>query len=303
MIVVTGGSGFIGSHVVDKLKEAGYEVRVIDLKPPHRTDVAFTHVDLLDFEALKKTMRGASYVFHLAAVANINEARKNPIHTATLNMTGTVHVLEAARQTDVERVLFASTEWVYSGSRGKNLSENSPFYMPGAGHLYTSTKIASELICHDYHKLYGQPFTIMRYGIPYGPRARVGTVIPIFLRKALAGEPLAIFGNGEQFRNFVYVEDLAVGNVLCLKPIAQNKTYNLTGDQRITVKHITETLQKLLGSLTIEYFPARQGDYGGEHVSNKLAKHELGWIPAIPFEEGMRRYIAWYRVVTLKERA
>jgi len=295
MIVVTGGSGFIGSHVVDKLLEAGHEIKNLDLKPPHRTDIDFVKVNLLDFEAVKESFQDVSHVYHLAAVANVNEAYNDPILTSKLNSTGTVNVLEAARQSDVDRVLFASTEWVYSGSKGNNMHENSPFYMPGAGHIYTSTKIVGEFFCHDYQKLYGQEFTIMRYGIPYGPRARVGTVIPIFIRKALAGEPLTLFGKGEQFRNFVYVEDLAIGNVLCLKPIAKNKTYNLTGDTKITIKQIVETIQKIIGDVKIEYLPERPGDYSGKNISNDLAKKELSWEPSMPFEEGMNRYIDWYK--------
>ena len=104
-----------------------------------------------------------------------------------------VHILEAAKQTNVERVIFASTEWVYSGCKGNDMHENSPFYMPGAGHIYTSTKIAGEFFCHDYQKLFGQDFTIMRYGIPYGPRARSGTVIPIFISLTILAENLSVF--------------------------------------------------------------------------------------------------------------
>jgi UDP-glucose 4-epimerase len=120
-------------------------------------------------------------------------------------------------------------------------------------------------------------------------------VVPIFVQKALKGEPLTIAGDGMQFRKFVYVEDLAEGNVLALKTIAQNKIYNLDGTERVTIKQIAETVQKVLGNVKIEYVPARPGDFSGKEVSSQLAKNELGWEPRMPFEEGVRRYIEWYK--------
>jgi UDP-glucose 4-epimerase len=161
--------------------------------------------------------------------------------------------------------------------------------------LYTATKIASEYYCQSYSKLYNIPVTILRYGIPYGPRARDGAVVPIFVQKALKGEPLTIAGDGMQFRKFVYVEDLAEGNVLALKAIAQNKIYNLDGAERVTIKQIAETVQNVLGNVKIEYVPARPGDFSGKEVSSQLAKNELGWEPRMSFEEGVRRYVEWYK--------
>lgn len=167
--------------------------------------------------------------------------------------------------------------------------------MPGAGHIYTSTKIAAEFFCHDYWKLYQQPFTILRYGIPYGPRMREELVIPIFIRKALAGEPITITGDGSQYRNFVYIEDLARAHLLAMNRKAENQTYNLEGMRKITVKEIAETINKLLGGgVEIQYIPARPGDYAGKEVSDEKVKRELGWEPQIDFEEGMRRTLVWY---------
>jgi UDP-glucose 4-epimerase len=295
MIVVTGGSGFIGSHVVDKLVEKGHKVRVMDIKPPHRTDVEHSDIDILNYESVLEATKGADYIFHLAAVSNVNVAFEEPILTVRLNSEATANILESARQNDVKRVLFASTVWVYGGARETDVNEDSPFYMPGAGHIYTSTKIAAEFYCHDYWELYNVPFTIMRYGIPYGPRARSGTVMPIFVKKALAGESLVIFGDGSQYRNFIYVEDLADGNVACMADNAKNQTYNLEGKRPITVKEVAETIKKLIGDVTIKYEPARPGDYAGKVVSNEKAKEELRWEPTTDFEEGMQKYIQWFK--------
>jgi len=137
--------------------------------------------------------------------------------------------------------------------------------------------------------------TILRYGIPYGPRARDGAVIPIFVKKAINGEPLTIAGDGLQFRKFVYVEDLAEGNVLALKTIAKNKIYNLDGSEKVSIKQIAETIKKIIGNVKIEYTPARPGDFSGKEVSSQLAAKELGWEPKVSFEEGVRRYIKWYK--------
>jgi UDP-glucose 4-epimerase len=213
-----------------------------------------------------------------------------------LNIVGTANILEAARHNKIKRVFLASTVWVYSGCRDNNVSEDSPFYLSGAGHIYTSSKIASEFLCQDYYNLYKQSFTILRYGIPYGPRMREELVIPVFLRKAFAGEPITISGDGSQYRNFIYVEDLAQAHVSALDARAENQVYNLEGPTKITVRDIAETIDRLLGGgVKIVYTPARLGDYGGKEVSAEKARRELGWEPKTSFEEGMRKTIEWYR--------
>ena len=295
-VAITGGAGFIGSHVVDHLIDAGNEVVVIDHGTrPHRDDVEFMDVDITDLEAVLQATQGIQHIYHLAAVSNVNHAFEEPVAAVKVNALGAVNILEAARRHKLKRVFFASTVWVYTGSRDDAVNEDSPFYMPGAGHIYTSTKMAAELFCHDYANLYDQPITILRYGIPYGPRMRRELVIPIFLKKALAGEPITIMGDGSQHRNFVYIDDLARAHVLAAKDIASNQTYNLEGRRPITVREIAETIDRLLGGVKIEYVPARPGDFHGKTVSASKAKRELGWEPEIDFEEGMRRTIQWYK--------
>lgn len=294
-VLVTGGSGFIGSYVVDKLREMGIEVRVFDMvMPTFRKDIEFYHGSLLDFEAIRMALSGVEAVYHLGAVANVNDVFQEPYYAEAINVRGTINVLEAARRSNtVKRVIYASTTWVYEGCAQDVVDEETPLGTPN--HFYTATKIASENYCLTYSKLYGLKTTILRYGIPYGPRAREAGVIPIFVRKALDGEPLTIAGDGSQFRQFVYVGDLAEGNVLALKSIAKNKIYNLDGKEKITVKQIAETVQKILGKdVKIEYVPPRPRDFKGKIVSSEKAKKELGWEPKTSFEEGLRKYIEWY---------
>lgn len=293
-VLVTGGSGFIGSHVVDKLKEKGVEVRVYDgIMPSYRTDIEFYQGSILDTSALGFAMNGVDVVFHLAAVADVKDVYNEPHYSESINVRGTINVLEAARKVGIKRIIYGSTTWVYSEADTDKVDESTPLHAPT--HLYTATKLAGEYYCQAYIKLYNMEITILRYGIPYGPRARDGAVIPIFVKKALNGEPLTLAGDGSQFRKFIYVEDLAEGNVLALKTIAKNKIYNLDGKEKISIKQIAETIQKILGNVKIKYVPARPGDFSGKEISSELAKRELSWEPKTSFEEGVRRYIEWFK--------
>ena len=293
-VLVTGGSGFIGSHVVDKLKDKGVDVRVYDMViPTFRDDIEYYQGSLLDRTALGMAMEGIDIVFHLGAIADVKEVYEDPIYSESINTRGTINVLEASKNGGVLKLVYGSTTWVYSDTDKKFVDESTPLHAPS--HLYTATKIASEYYCQTYFKLYGLKTTILRYGIPYGPRARGRAVIPVFVRKALNNEPLTIAGDGSQFRNFVYVEDLAEGNVLGACKIADNKIYNLEGDVKISIKDIAETIKKILGDVKIEYIEGRPGDFSGKEISNKKAKEELGWKPKMCFEDGVKKYIDWYQ--------
>lgn len=296
-VIVTGGSGFIGSHVVDRLVEAGHQVTVLDHRVrPHRHDVAFEDVDLLDFSSILAATRGIDQIFHLGAVSNVNYAHTYPVYSTALNVLGTTNVFEAARVNSLERVYLASTVWVYNGApNGVPADESVPFHLNGAGHIYTSTKMAAEMLCHNYGHLYQVPFTVLRYGIPYGPRMREELLIPIFLKKALAGEPLTIAGTGQQYRTFVYVEDLAQAHVLAMQEQAINQTYNLEGPRKVTVLEVAQRVKALIGKhVQIEWLPGRPGDFGGKEVSGDKAKQELSWKPVTDFEQGFVSTGQWF---------
>jgi UDP-glucose 4-epimerase len=295
--IVTGGSGFIGSHVVDALKDAGYDVTVIDYRvQPHRQDVGFENVDLMDLSSVLSATRGAEHIFHLAAVSNVNYAYKYPVYTTALNVVGTANVLEAARINGGARVYLASTVWVYNGCpNSTSVDEATPFYLDGAGHIYTSTKMAGEMICHNYAQLYNVPFTVLRLGIPYGPRMREELLIPVFIKKALNGQPLTIAGKGDQYRNFIYVRDLAEGHVAAMKDAAINQTYNLEGTRKVTVLEVAEGIRKNIGEhVKIEFVPERPGDFGGKEISAEKAQRELGWKATVEFEDGLQRTVEWF---------
>jgi len=295
-IGVIGGSGFIGSHVVDRLLGHDHEVTVFDIMVPHRPDIRHIYVDITDLS--KSCVALAGYydaVYLLAAMSNVNDVYQNPVEAGQLNIMAVANVLEACRRAGIPRVLLASTVWVYEMAGTEEVDEATSLDIAKTKHVYTASKVAAELYCHAYQKLYGQNYTIIRYGIPYGPRARGGTVVANFVKKALNGESLTIFGDGSQYRNFIYVEDLAEGNVAALDDRAINQIYNLEGLRPITIKEIAETIKKLLGDIAIEYKETRPGDYDGARVLAAKAKNELGWEPKVDFEEGVRRYIEWYK--------
>jgi UDP-glucose 4-epimerase len=293
-VLVTGGSGFIGSHVVDKLRARGHEPVIYDLRPSpwHEPGTVDTVLgSITDREALERALHSCDAVAHLAAVADVNDVHAEPEDAERVNARGTVAVLEACRRAGVKRIVYASTIWVYSDCADESVDEDT--LLPAPSHLYTSTKLAGELYCKAYQELYGIDYTILRFGIPYGPRAREAAVIPAFVGKALRGEALTLAGDGSQSRRFVYVEDLADGVALGLNDVASNRVYNLASDENVTIRQIAETVQQLIDSVEIVYTPARPGDFGGKVVSSERARHELGWSAATPFSEGVRRYVEW----------
>jgi UDP-glucose 4-epimerase len=298
-IAVTGGSGFIGSHVVDRLLDAGHDVVSLDVdaRPSDPRATSLT-VDVLDLPGLTAALRGTQAVFHIAGMSNVDFAYADPVRTVRLNVEGTGNVCEAARQAGVGRVLFASTVWVY-GAVGEQagsapLTEDAEITLGRAGHVYTSTKLAAELLLHSYQQTYGLPYTILRYGIPYGPGMRDELVLARFVRKALGGESLTVAGDGQQFRNYVFVRDLADAHVLALRPEAENTTLALEGAEAVSVLEMAQAVCRYFPGTAIEHVPARPGDFRGREVSAQRALDLLGWRPTTPFSDGVRQYIEWY---------
>ena len=177
-VLVTGGAGFVGSHVVDRLRANGHEPRIFDLARSQyhaNGDVDTAVGDLLDPDAVRTAIRGCDAVLHLAAVADVNVVVADPTRAEAVNVRGTQTLLEAARGAGVARVAYASTVWVYGSADDDNrVTEDSPLCLPE--HLYTATKLAGEMYCRAYERLYGVPHTILRFGIPYGPRSRAAAV-------------------------------------------------------------------------------------------------------------------------------
>jgi UDP-glucose 4-epimerase len=297
-VVVAGGSGFIGSHVVDALLEQGHEVLIYDLDAPHFGQrCAFVRGDTRDVDRLVQVLRAGDIVYLLAAEANVNRFLESPLFSTEITANATLSVLEAARRSTAARVILASTEWVYGSlpeAGEEYITEETP-YAGNPDHIYTSSKIAAELFCRNYHDLFGLNYTIMRYGIPFGERARPETVTPIFIRRIVRGEPITVHGDGSQSRQFIYVKDLAKGNAACLHQVAENQIFNLNGKRKISVIQIVRTLEEILGKkATISYVEDRKGNFKGRFISSEKAQRMLGWAPALDYEDAMRMYVDWF---------
>ena len=293
-VLVTGGSGFIGSHVVDRLAAAGHRPRILDVRPSPWHDPSEVETVLGDVRRLDDVMRaarGCSAICHLAAVADVAQVHDEPADSTELNATGTLNVLECARRLATPRVIYASTVWIYSDVDADEVDEDTLLCPPA--HLYTAGKLAGELYCNSYAELYGVASTIVRFGIPYGPRARPAAVIPSFIARARAGEPLSIAGSGEQQRAFVYVEDLAAGVVAALAPAAAGRTYNLAGCETVTIRGLAELVQSEVAPVEIVHTEGRAGDLRGATIHSDRAECELGWRATTPLREGVRRYAEW----------
>ncbi len=297
---VIGGAGFIGSHVVDKLIEAGHDVTVFDIMRPHRSDVRHVVADILNASRTTVALAGSyDALYLLAAVSDVNDIFHIPVESAQVNIMAVAHVLEAARRTGAGRVILASTTWVYALADAEEVDEDTPLRPDRVNHLYTASKLSAEMLCHAYHALYGVDMTILRYGIPYGPRARLGTVLASFVSRALRSQPIVIQGDGTQWRSLVAVEDVALGNVAALRPGARNQTYNLDGLERVEVRRIAEKVREFFPEVEIQYTNGRPGDLKPKVVSSRKAFAHLGWRPQINFEEGAERYIKWAQESTL----
>jgi len=297
-ILVTGGSGFIGSHVVDVLLEQGHRVKIYDIDTPKYGQACdFIKADLLDLVRLVKETENTDAVFHIAAEANVNRFHDSPYFSNLITSGSTLNVLEAARTNKVGRVLFGSTEWVYGSDTSHPdvvITEETPM-TDDPDHIYTSSKIAAELFCKNYRRMYGVNFTIMRFGIPFGERARPETVTPIFIRKILFGEEITIHGDGSQTRQFIYVKDLARGIAACLQPQGENEIFNINGIERISVIDIIRNLERILGlTAKISFVDQRSGQFKGRLISSEKAGRLLGWKPQLSYGQALERYARAY---------
>lgn len=232
-IVFFGGSGFLGSHVCDKLSEAGHEVTIFDLRPsPYlRPDQKMVTGNLLDEDLVNSVVNGADAVFDFAGLADIGESNQKPVQTARINVLGNVILLEACRKAGVKRYVFASTLYVYGKSGG----------------FYRCSKQACELYIENYHDMFGLEYTILRYGSLYGPRSDRRNAINRFVAEALEKGEITYYGAPTALREYIHVEDAALSTVEILKPEYANQNIVLTGDQPMQVGDLFRMIGEMLG--------------------------------------------------------
>ena len=231
-IVVTGGSGFLGSHVADALSEKGHEVTIYDISPsPYlRSDQDMIVGDILDEDQLNNLLKEKDVVFHFAGIADIDECALRPVDTARYNILGTVKLLEASRKADIKRFVFASSAYVYSDS----------------GYFYRSSKQACESFIENYQQLFGLEYTCLRYGSLYGERASEHNSIYRLIKQALLEGKISYYGTGEEIREFIHAKDAAKISVKILTPEFANQSITMTGIEKMSYKDLLEMIREML---------------------------------------------------------
>lgn len=300
-ILVTGGAGFIGSHVSKLLLDKGHQVTVIDNlshgnKNALDTRVTFIEADIQDQTKIEEILPGHDAVIHMASFIEVGESVKNPVEFARNNILGTVKLLEAMRNTGVKKMIFSSSACVYGTPKKLPITEEDP--LGEQENPYGITKITSEQFCTLYNNLYGFDVIILRYFNPYGPgelHQPETHAIPNFIKAVLSKKPIPLFWKGEQIRDFIYIEDLALAHILPLT-LKGLHTFNIGTETGIKVIDVVRKIFQILGyEEAIEDKGERKGDVPSLVASAGKIRKELGWSAKTNLDEGLRKTIEFYR--------
>ena len=297
-ILVTGGAGFIGSHLVDRLIKENHKVIVIDNLTTGKEEninpqAEFYNLDIYDFEKIKPLFEKIDFVFHLAAIPQILVSIKDPVETSKVNILGTINVFKAAIEAKVKRVIFASSSSVYGNQEKLPLKENM---RPNPVNPYALQKLVGEQFAKLFTKLYGIPIISLRYFNVYGPRININSdyssVIGKFLKQKAEGKPLTIFGNGEQTRDFCYIDDVVDATIKAMKSkkLKGGEVINIGSGKSYSINYLAD----LIGGKR-KYLAPREGDVKHTQADITLAKKLLTWQPKVSFEEGLRRVKEWFK--------
>jgi nucleoside-diphosphate-sugar epimerase len=295
-VLVTGGAGFIGSHLVERLLQENYEVRVLDNFSTGRrenilADVELVEGDLRSYERAHTAVRGCEVVFHQAALPSVPRSVQDPLTTNAANVIGTLNVLLSARDSDVRRVVFASSSSVYGANPTLPKAEDLPLAPISP---YAVSKIAGEGYCRSFWEVYGLETVALRYFNVFGPRqdprSQYAAVVPNFITALLAGEPPIVFGDGSQTRDFTYVGNVVDGTLRAMQAEnAAGKTFNIACGEQVSVNRLLDELRKLIGPyIEARYVEARPGEVTHSHADVSLAERELGYLPRIVLDEGLK---------------
>lgn len=295
--LVTGGAGFIGSHLVDKLIEQNHKVVVIDdfstgKKENLNQKADFYQLDICDFEKIKPIFQGIDYVFHLAAIPRVPLSIEDPVLTSKVNAWGTINVFKAAIDQGVKRIVFASSSSVYGDQKKLPLNEKM---IPNPVSPYGLQKLMSEQFAKLFVNLYKVPIICLRYFNVYGPRidfdSDYSLVIGKFLRLRAENKPLTIFGTGEQTRGFCYIDDVVNGTIKAMESdkLRGGEIINIGQEKSYSVNY----LGRLIGG-EVQYLPPRIGDPLHTQADITLAKNLLNWEPKIDFKDGVDLTKRWF---------
>jgi len=307
-VLVTGGAGFIGSHLVDTLMDEGWEVAVVDnFDPyydpavkrenvaPHRDDPRYhlAEVDIRDADALRLVFLGSSFdvIVHLAARAGVRASINDPIACQQVNVTGTQHILELAQEHDVPQFVFGSSSSVYGTNPDVPWSEEDHDLRPISP--YASTKLSAEFLGHTYQHLYDLRFVALRFFTVYGPRQRPDLAIRKFARLALQDEPIPVYGDGTTRRDYTYVGDIVRGIRAAMDYDAESyAVMNVGSGQPVELNDMIDALEDVLGqNLERNHLPEQPGDVPQTWADIGRAKNKLDYEPRVSLREGIRRFL------------
>jgi nucleoside-diphosphate-sugar epimerase len=304
--LVTGGAGFIGSHLCEQLLGCGHSVRVLDNfstgKPENlaafRDRIEVHEGDVRDIAACRKACEGVHYVFHLAALASVPLSVENPFLTNEINVTGTLNILWAARDAGAKRLVFASSTSVY----GDNAELPKREEMSGVPlSPYALSKLLGEKTCQSFSKVYGLSTVCLRYFNVYCPRqdpkSQYAAAVPIFISRMVAGERPVVYGDGKQTRDFVFVLDIAQANILAAEtPDVTGEVFNIASEGSLSINALVATLNEVLGSsLEPAYEPPRPGDILHSAADIERARERLAFRPLYDFRRGLELTVAWFK--------
>lgn len=302
-VVVTGGAGFIGSHLTERLVGDGHRVTVIDnLCTGRRENLAavageirFVEGDLRDPALLRDALRGAEVVYHQAALPSVARSIADPLESHEVNVTGTLNVLQAARKLGVRRVIYAGSSSVYGDTPTLPKREDMPVNPRSP---YAVSKLAGEMYCRAFHRVYGLETVVLRYFNVFGPRqdpqSQYASVIPRFIHLIRHGEAPTVYGDGNQTRDFTYIDNAVEANVLAAhQPLAAEPFYNVGCDRQTSINELISLLHTALRSVVPpQYLPPRAGDVRDSLADISRARDELGYRPLISVDEGVRLTVA-----------
>ena len=303
--LVTGGAGFIGSNLVHRLVREGRSVRVLDNFATGRREnlsgiegkIELHECDLRDASAVRDAVKNVRHVIHFGALPSVQRSVEDPLSSNEVNVTGTLNLLIAARDEKVSRFVFSSSSSVYGDTPTLPKREDMT---PAPLSPYALSKLAGEHYCRIFHRLYGLPTFALRYFNVFGPRqnprSQYAAVIPLFINALSRGEPCSLNGEGTQTRDFTFVDDVVGANLCCCRApeSAAGGVYNVAWGNRTSLRELVAMLQKIIGtSVPSVHAPARAGDVRDSQADSALARTVLGWSPAVSFEEGLRRTVAW----------
>lgn len=310
--LVTGGAGFIGSHVCERLLNAGHHVWAFDelnsfydpqLKRRNIRDIQthakpfeFVQGDITDRAALDELFGSVKFdqVIHLAARAGVRPSLAEPALYQRVNVEGTVNVLEAARKTGVKKIIIASSSSVYGVNSKVPFAESDPIF--AAISPYAASKLACEALGHVYHHIYGMDIAMLRFFTVYGPRQRPDLAIYKFAKLITAGKPIPVFGDGSTARDYTFVSDTVDGVMACTQKEIGFDIFNLGESQTVTLSRLIEVLESALGKkAVIDRQPAQPGDVPLTFADISKSCAKLGYQPHIKIEQGIALFVDWFR--------